>query len=727
MAATPTDPWSDIDAVERLSRPELEARAKALRTINAIADAILATAGTHDILGQAIEALARFTRFASIALFAVNEEEQRLDLLSSRGFDEATLLAAARLKIDGSLTGIAVRAREMVTSSNVSADDRTEPTVRERLAEEGFAATVSVPLLVGERAVGALNLIYKGDLRLAEYERLTLTAIARTMAIEIERTRYVRAIDLKRQQAQATLASIGDGVLSTDALGRVRMMNREAERLTGWTEVEARGHPVEDLFCIRAARTRQALESPVARSLRQREVVRLADDPLLISRDGTEHNVAGSCAPVFDSSGDPVGAVLAFQDVTRARRDRDWLAFMHETSLLLARSLDYETTLAKVAHLAVASLADTCVVDIVQPDGSIRRLAGAHTDPTKQPLIDAFVKASRLDPEAPGGYAEGHSDAPAGGLRFRGSGPPAASDPEFLSALQALHMNSCLAVPLLVDGKVQGAIALASRGPNRFEESDVQRAQQLAHCFALAIENARLHREVRDALAVREEFLSLASHELRTPMTALQLDLAALERAHLNGGDPTTGARIGRAMQQARRLATLSETLVTVTGLSAGRTVLHLEEGDLRELVADAVARCRQDGARAGCTIELLPGPALVVRCDRRRMEQAVRHLVANATKYGQGRPVELALEASDGAMARINVTDHGIGIPHADRGRIFELFERAVPSRHYAGLGLGLYVARETVRAHGGSILVASEPDAGSTFTVVLPVDGRG
>ena len=120
--------------------------------------------------------------------------------------------------------------------------------------------------------------------------------------------------------------------------------------------------------------------------------------------------------------------------------------------------------------------------------------------------------------------------------------------------------------------------------------------------------------------------------------------------------------------------------------------------------------------------IEVGAGPPVVARCDKRRIGQAVHKLLANAFKYGMDHPVDVGVDVSDHAAARIMVTDHGIGVAAEDTARIFELFERAAPVQHYGGLGLGLYVAREVVSAHGGCILVASEPGAGSTFTIVLP-----
>jgi len=728
MSAPPTDGAFDTDQ-SSLSRPELEERARALLTVNAIADVVLTAVDARDVLGAALEAIARRTRFPAIALYRTNESARQLDLLCSRGFAESTRLAGSSLPLDGSLSGWAVKTQKIVTSPDVGLDDQVPIVLRQRLEEEGFSAALCVPLLVGEHVIGTMNLLYKGsEVGVSGSEREMLTSIGKAIAMAIERARFVRCLEQERQRSDATLRSIGDAVVVTDARGSVTLMNPAAERLTRWSENKAIGRSIEDVFRIYEEKTRAPVENPVSRTLRTREVVKLAESAVLVARDESERDVIDSCAPILDADGHLEGAVLAFQDVTHPRRDQNWLAFMHEASLLLARSLDYETTLTLVARLAVGSLADVCVVDLLQPDGTIRRLAGAHADPAKQPLVDDLVRLACLDRSALEGVARS--------VRMR---QPAlydlsedatqakyaaylGSSREYFRALTALDLGSGLVVPLLVEeSRALGAITLGSRGVHRFEASDVERAQQLAHCFALAIENARLHREIQDSLSMREEFLNLVAHELKTPMTALQLDLAALEKGFRARGDPTAADRLARPMEQVRRLVRLAESLLDVSVLSPERVVLQLENVDLRQVVADAVERYREEAKRTPVP-QLRPGPPVLWRCDPRLLARAIANLLSNAAKFGEGRPIKLSVEVSADAMARIQVTDLGIGISPDDVPRIFEPFERAVSSRQYGGLGLGLHVARGIVQAHGGSILVASKPDAGSTFTVLLP-----
>ena len=232
-------------------------------------------------------------------------------------------------------------------------------------------------------------------------------------------------------------------------------------------------------------------------------------------------------------------------------------------------------------------------------------------------------------------------------------------------------------------------------------------------------ERERLVSELEEAVHLRDDFLSVASHELRTPVTALSLKLSRL-------GDAATEAERLRQLEAAtrvtRRLGTLVNDLLDVTRVRVGQLVLAYEEVDLCSVVRETVGRSEEQATRVGSVIALeLPG-AVVGSWDPRRLEQIVDNLVSNAIKYGAGRPIQVAVEA-DGAAARLSVTDGGIGISAEEQARIFERFRRATSSKSYSGLGLGLWITREIVNAFGGEIRVDSEPGRGSRFLVELPL----
>ena len=180
--------------------------------------------------------------------------------------------------------------------------------------------------------------------------------------------------------------------------------------------------------------------------------------------------------------------------------------------------------------------------------------------------------------------------------------------------------------------------------------------------------------------------------------------------------------KIEIAARSAERLAQLVATLLDVTRITSGRYALSPAPGDVRELVRDVTGRWRDAFTRSGTALSVEADQAIVGRWDATAVETILNNLLSNALKFGEGKPVHVAL-TRDAGWARLVVQDHGRGIPAADRTRIFERFERAVPSSHYGGFGIGLWVVRQIVDALGGAIEVASEEGDGSTFTVELAV----
>jgi PAS domain S-box-containing protein len=236
----------------------------------------------------------------------------------------------------------------------------------------------------------------------------------------------------------------------------------------------------------------------------------------------------------------------------------------------------------------------------------------------------------------------------------------------------------------------------------------------------------RVEHELRDAVRARDEFLAVASHELRTPLTSLGLQLDALRialaREPLDVG--RLRARAQTARRQADRLGTLVSELLDVSRCAEVDVSVDPEDGDLVRCARTLVERVAPDALRAGCALALVAPEAVRARFDPLRLEQALTHVLGNAIKYGAGRPVDVVVERS-ADRARVVVRDHGIGLDPQERERIFERFERAVSSRHYGGLGLGLFLARRIVEAHDGTISVESAPGEGATFAVELPVAG--
>lgn len=239
-------------------------------------------------------------------------------------------------------------------------------------------------------------------------------------------------------------------------------------------------------------------------------------------------------------------------------------------------------------------------------------------------------------------------------------------------------------------------------------------------------ERELLYREAVDAIRARDEFLSVASHELRTPLSALQLQIQALLQPprrlpHAVLSSEQLKAKLEMAQRQIERLTRLVGELMDVSRITAGRLRLEREEINLSAVVRDVVSRLGEEAGRTGSSIAVNAAAPVVGLWDRIRLEQVVTNLFTNALKFGDGKPIEIAVE-SRGSTGRLIVVDHGIGIAAEDVERIFRRYEQAISSRAFGGLGLGLYIARQIIEAHGGTISVESQPGSGSTFTIDLP-----
>jgi PAS domain S-box-containing protein len=240
-------------------------------------------------------------------------------------------------------------------------------------------------------------------------------------------------------------------------------------------------------------------------------------------------------------------------------------------------------------------------------------------------------------------------------------------------------------------------------------------------------ERCRLYDRALDAVRLRDEFLSIASHELKTPLTSLSLNIDSVlslvgQPGALDEESATRNEKKLRiAARQVDRLARLIDDLLDVSRISAGRLRIEPQRVELSELVGEVVARFSEVAERSGSPLRVRAERPVEGHWDPVRLEQVVTNLLSNAIKFGAGRPIDVVVERVGGS-ARLTVSDQGIGIVPEARTRIFERFGRAVPVSNFGGLGLGLYIADQIVRAHAGTIAVASEPGAGATFTVELP-----
>jgi signal transduction histidine kinase/CHASE1-domain containing sensor protein len=291
-------------------------------------------------------------------------------------------------------------------------------------------------------------------------------------------------------------------------------------------------------------------------------------------------------------------------------------------------------------------------------------------------------------------------------------------------------VRSCLAVSVVSrSGEVLGGLFFGHRQPGVFTERDARVAVGVAAQAAIAIDNARLFRRAQEAIRMRDSFLSIASHELKTPLTALQLQIDGLLR-RLDPEETESlrperlRSRLLTVNRQSRRLGALIDELLDVSRVTEGRLTLALEEVNLADLLLELKARFEPELSRSGCTLAIKGEITVRGRWDRSRLDQVLTNLLANAIKYGPGKPIEIRILRGPDEVC-LFVTDQGMGVDPKDQARIFERFERAVSERQYGGFGLGLWISRQIVEALGGTIQLTSQLGQGSTFEVRLPLRG--
>jgi signal transduction histidine kinase len=277
-----------------------------------------------------------------------------------------------------------------------------------------------------------------------------------------------------------------------------------------------------------------------------------------------------------------------------------------------------------------------------------------------------------------------------------------------------------ITVPLRARGHAIGAMALGSTKSGRhYTFADVPLAEELGRRAAMAVDNARLYREARAAVAAREDLVSIASHDLKTPLAAIKLRVQRLTRA---GRDAVElDEELAVIERQVDRMAQLVDSFLQISRVAAGFLDLRLERLDASVLVSEVVARYADQLREAGCTITVDAPQPVVGMWDRARMDQVATNLISNALKFGRGRPIEVSVSTVDHHL-RLVVRDFGPGIAGGEQEKIFERFRRATGG--VPGFGLGLWIVRRIVEAHGGSIHVTSQLGAGARFTVELPLE---
>lgn len=289
-------------------------------------------------------------------------------------------------------------------------------------------------------------------------------------------------------------------------------------------------------------------------------------------------------------------------------------------------------------------------------------------------------------------------------------------------------LKSAVVIPILIQSRSFGTMIIGStQRESFFDGDDICFMTSLICRVATALENARLYEEAQAAVRIRDEFLSIASHELKTPLTPLKLQIQQLIRTMGSSTQSTQEAitkLLGTSNRQITRLSRLIEDLLDISRINRGQLELELTDFSLDELIRDIISRFARQLEEADCIVSLDLSEPLSVHWDRMRTEQVVTNLLTNSIKYAPGKPIRIIAKQKNDKMI-FSIRDEGMGIALEDQQRIFKRFERAVSQTHFGGLGLGLYIVSQIVDRHEGIIHVESQPGHGAEFIIEIPAAG--
>ena len=397
--------------------------------------------------------------------------------------------------------------------------------------------------------------------------------------------------------------------------------------------------------------------------------------------------------------------------------------FLAEASRLLAESMDYAATLKTVARLAVPSIADWCVVDLMQDDGQMARVAIEHRDPARLALAQKLQENFPPRTGAPSGPAH---VAQTGQTEYEASVSESlleeiAPEAERRRLLAALGINSYISGVLNTRGRVLGTITFFTDTGRSLSSDDVTMAEDLAHRAATTIDNVRLYDQARRAVRVRDDMLAIVTHDLRTPLSAI-VTAAAMQLA--TAPQDENGSKIRRWAESIQRaaehMARLIRDLADIGQMDAGRFAIERKPTDVSALVREVVDTLQPAAAKRGSHLRAeINGTVPPVDADGDRIVQVLSNLVSNAINV-EASEITVRLEPRPGEVL-FTVSDTGPGIREEDLPHMFDRYWRG-KTTDYQGTGLGLPISKQIVDAHRGRIWIESEVGVGSRFLFILP-----
>jgi PAS domain S-box-containing protein len=510
-------------------------------------------------------------------------------------------------------------------------------------------------------------------------------------------------------QLEAILKQLPAGLMVTDVQGKISLYNEQMTKLIGDPD-----------------QAKKAFHTPLANALKGHIIK--ATEISIEQSNGSPAIFSTSAGPIYDTQGNITSTILISSDVTQAKRAELNQTFLAGVKTLLISIIDFDQILEKIANASIPFLADGCMVDLVEGD-QIKRIVTKHRDPAIQVLMEELQKQfpPRMDSPQPTSKAIRSGKAELLKKVDQSVVKAHTFNELHYDLITKIGVNTHIAIPLQIRGKVIGALNLFY-GKDRplYDETDLEVAMELGRHASVAIDNSKLFKDAKSAIQLRDDFISIASHELRTPITSLHLQIEVLTNLLESMPVDLEATKLmhkffGSTKSQLKRLTRLVDDMLDISRISTGKLTLSLRRANMNTLIYNVLDRFKDQLKAADIDYQFTYKSEVFCLCDPEKIDQVITNFMTNAIRYGQKKPVHIKLEETEKHVI-INFKDHGRGIETKDKERIFKRFERAHTDEDVSGLGLGLYINSQIIEEHQGKIILESAPGVGATFIVELP-----
>ena len=675
-------------SIERYTK----ARDRTLEALDRISNAALESKSLDDFLQRLLAVLVDATPAVDICTILLREDGQ-LRVRASIGLEgeEAELAQPVTELVGEGFAGTIAATRQPLEAGPGTP-------MPAAMAAAGVRALYGLPLADGGEVIAVAHMASRKANEFSKQDKKLFAAMTSRATTAIfqhvlreHAQRAMSALREREQEFRALADNIPQLAWMTDAHGAAYWFNRR------WLEYT--GRSLEQSWVSGTVDLQHPDHLPRVSALW--EQARSAGQPWqdtfpLRGKDGRYRWFLSRAIPIHDDEGTVVRWLGTNTDVTEQR-------FLDEATRLMSGSLNYNETLEQLAQLAVPDLADLCIVDLADED--VTRVAIAHADPSQIERARAWVP-SGVSAVIRAGQTEYVAEI--------GDAMPGARE---------LGLRSCIIVPLIARQRTLGALTLftSDASGRRYHESEVAVAKELGRRAGIALDNARLYNESQQAIRTREEVLAIVSHDLRNPLNTIDLTAAHLLEDY--GSIPGPRRHLEVIRRSAERMEHLINDLLDMATIDAKGLSLHLSSQRVAKLVTDVVETHESLAAERGVklVIETELGDERL-RCDRDRIEQVFANLLGNAIKYCRPGDVVVVRAAIVGGWVNFGVADTGPGITAEELPHLFQPYWAAKRELAKRGTGLGLYICKGIVEAHGGTIWVESEHGAGTTFCFTIP-----